>query len=224
MAEAIILCGGMLEEDFILPYLAEREKKKDEPVPFVIAADRGLFFLREHAFVPDLVVGDFDSAPRGLIDRFREEHPEVEVRTYNPRKDLTDGEIAAMAALERGYKKIVLLGCTGGRVDHLLGNLQLLARIQEEGGSGTILDSGNRITLHHRPFSILRKEQWGNYVSFFAFGGPCEGLSLLGFRYPVRDLDLGSVGTLTVSNQIEAEEGRVSFRSGSLLMVEASDS
>ena len=38
----VIVSGGMLEEDFVLPIL------KDEDTEFIIGVDRGLVFLYDH--------------------------------------------------------------------------------------------------------------------------------------------------------------------------------
>ena len=50
----VIVSGGMLEEDFVLPIL------KDEDTEFIIGVDRGLVFLYDHGIKPDYIVGDFD--------------------------------------------------------------------------------------------------------------------------------------------------------------------
>ena len=57
----VIVSGGMLEEDFVLPIL------KDEDTEFIIGVDRGLVFLYDHGIKPDYIVGDFDSTPERLV-------------------------------------------------------------------------------------------------------------------------------------------------------------
>ncbi|HAC61715.1 MAG TPA: thiamine diphosphokinase [Lachnospiraceae bacterium] len=224
-----VFCGGDIS-DALLPLVLRRislEKGNSERKPYVIAADRGLVCLDGCGVEPDLVVGDFDSAPSGFIDDYRTRHPKAEIRSYSPEKDFTDSEIGARAAVDAGCSKIVMIGATGSRLDHVLGNLQVLDYLMEAGVWGEILDLCNRITIHGGArggqFSIRKEEQWGKYVSLFAFGGDVEGLTLTGFHYNVKNFRLSSVGSRAVSNEIDACEGTISFRKGKLLVIESRD-
>ena len=51
---AVIIAGGEINDDLALSFIQEDS--------YIIAADRGLDFLARHDILPDLVVGDFDSA------------------------------------------------------------------------------------------------------------------------------------------------------------------
>ena len=61
----VIVSGGMLEEDFVLPIL------KNEATEFIIGVDKGLEFLYKHDIKPDYIVGDFDRVSRELVDYYR---------------------------------------------------------------------------------------------------------------------------------------------------------
>ena len=82
------------------------------PGDFVIAADRGFDSLMAYGVVPNLAVGDFDSL--GHIP----DHNNV--ITLPVEKDDTDMAFAVSKGLEMGYKRFVLLGGVGGRLDHTL--------------------------------------------------------------------------------------------------------
>lgn len=232
-----VFCGGTISEG-LLPYLEEtvrRQKKDSDQPPYVVAADCGLVFLEEHGMVPDLAVGDFDSSPEGFIDEYRARHPETEIRTYDPEKDYTDSEIGARAAVSAGCGRVVIIGGTGTRIDHMLGNLQVLSYLLSAGVRGEILDSFNRISMYGGrsgaaeaaggPYEVIipKEGQWGKYVSLFAFGGDVAGLTLEGFHYTVKDFLLSSAGSRAVSNEIDDEKGRITFSSGKLLVVESRD-
>lgn len=88
----VIVSGGMLEEDFILPILEAEETE------FIIGVDKGLAFLYEHKIKPDYIVGDFDSVPEEVIDYYRKE-ASVPIREFNPVKDASDTEIALRMCL-----------------------------------------------------------------------------------------------------------------------------
>ena len=212
---AVIIAGGEINDDLALSFIQEDS--------YIIAADRGLDFLARHDILPDLVVGDFDSAREETAAGFREEHPGIEVREYNWEKDYTDLEIAAVAAADRGAGEIVILGATGTRLDHMIGGIQTLALLLDRGCRGIIVDPCNRVTLHDEPFTIRRESQWGKYVSLFAWGGPVTGITLKGFHFPMENGTLTNSGTLAISNQIEADEAEVCFEKGRLLLIESAD-
>jgi thiamine pyrophosphokinase len=218
---AIIIAGGRIDDDFALRFIQRAIARKERPL--LIAADKGLVFLERNGIVPDVIVGDFDSVPEGYEDQYLSAHPQVEVHKYRWEKDYTDTEIAARRAVEKGCKVIDFLGATGTRFDHMLGCVQLLALLLDRGVVGRILDPYNRITMHQQSFRIMRKEQWGKYVSLFAWGGELGGVTLTGFHFPMENGRITTAETLTVSNEIGEESAEVRFESGMLLMVESKD-
>ena len=119
MKRCLIITGGPIDLGFARSYLS------GEGFDRVIAVDRGLNAAWALGIVPDVIVGDFDSAdPAALADFRRREHIVWEV--HQPEKDDTDTELAIKRAAAMGAGYIVLLGATGGRLDHLLGNIHLL--------------------------------------------------------------------------------------------------
>lgn len=218
---AIIVAGGRIEDDFALQFLQEHLREGET---FLIAADRGLTFLDRNGYVPDLIVGDFDSVREGYEEEYRSAHPEVPVHEFNWEKDMTDTEIAAVEAADRGCREVDILGATGTRFDHMLGAVQVLSLLMDRGVRGRILDPCNRITMHDAPIRICKNGQWGKYVSLFAWGADVSDVTLEGFHFSMNKGKITSSGTLTVSNQIEAECAKVLFPKGRLLMVESKDS
>lgn len=214
----LILSGGTLEEDFALRYL--REYAPD----LILAADRGLEFCSRHGIRPDLILGDFDSIDPEVLEACRQEG-KIPIRRFQPEKDATDTAIALEAALELGAEEVCFLGATGTRLDHTLSNIYNLYLLWKRGLRGSIVDACNRITMPpEREIFLRKKEQFGNYVSCFPFGREVRGLTLEGFRYPLREytLELGD-GGLSVSNEILAEEARITYREGILVLVESRD-
>ena len=51
------------------------------------------------------------------------ERDRLEIRRLNPVKDDTDTEYAIRLAISEGARSIVVLGATGSRIDHVLGNI-----------------------------------------------------------------------------------------------------
>ncbi len=217
---AVIIAGGSIDEEFALRFLKDR---RAEGEIFLIAADRGLEFLRRYQIEPDLIVGDFDSSPCGLVEGYTTEHPDIMVQKFNWEKDYSDTEIAVKAAVSQGCRRVDILGATGSRLDHVFGAIQLLSYLLDRGCEGRILDPHNRISLHEKSFLVRKEDQWGKYVSFFSRGDAVKNVTLRGFHFPMEKGTVETDSTLTVSNQIEEREAFVEFDEGRLIMIESSD-
>lgn len=101
------------------------------PVPgdLVLAADGGYRALYSLGYMPDLLLGDFDSLGDLPLP------PDLPVLRFPARKDDTDTGLALRHGLDRGFRDFALYGCAGGRVDHLLANLQSMARVSRLGAA-----------------------------------------------------------------------------------------
>ena len=140
---------------------------------------------------------------------------------------MTDTDIALEKAVQLGADSIVFFGATGTRLDHTLSNIFNLVLLKERGIRAWILDAHNRICLPPGHELILRREDmYGKYLSLFPVRGEVRGLTIEGFCYPLEDRTLiQGDGGLCVSNQLspEADEGRIRWESGDLLVMETRD-
>ena len=206
MKRAVIFSGGAFEKpDWVaLP--------KDA---MILCADSGLRHARALGISPDWVLGDFDSSS---------EQPEGEsVLRYPPEKDDTDTELAIKQALAMNCSHITLLGATGGRLDHMIGNIHLLFPCLQKGTYAEIVDSQNRLYLIDGEHTFRKGETWGKYISFLPLTEEVKGITLRGFKYPLTDRDI-SIGTsLCISNELVEEEGTITFSDGVLITVESHD-
>lgn len=212
----VIVSGGMLEEDFVLPIL------KSEDTEFIIGVDKGLEFLYRHEIKPDYIVGDFDSVSRELVDYYRETL-NVPIREFNPVKDASDTEIALRLCLGLNRKHIWILGGTGNRVDHLWANVQCLQISLAAGADARIIDSHNQIRLIDRETTIRRDEAFGPYFSLFPLEYPVDELSITGAKYPLKNHFLKPSDSLCVSNEFQEDEVTISFVYGKVILMETRD-
>ena len=221
---AILISGGSIDRQFVLSVL-DREKElsilKKEKNDWVIGVDRGVKFLYEEGIRPDYVVGDFDSLPDEIVLYCRETN--VPVRAYNPVKDATDTEIAIRLAITLGCKKLIILGATGGRLDHLWANVQSLYIPLKAGVEAEILDLHNRIRLINEKTHLPRKEAFGRYFSIFPLGETIFDVTITGAKYPLRNHTLTPTDSLCVSNEISADEVVIDFAGGTMILMETRD-
>lgn len=216
MKKVLIVSGGKIEEPF-----AERYVKEND-FSFIIAADSGIEFLDRHGWVPDILLGDFDSAKPETVQFYREQE-KTELREFQPEKDDTDTEIAVLLAIEKGAEEVHLLGATGSRVDHMMANVGLLGLFLEKGISAFLVDAQNRVRVINSTTVIKKEEQYGNYVSLLPFMGRVTGLTLTGFKYPLLDFTMEGFHSLGVSNEIVEEQAVITLKSGCLIVAESKD-
>ena len=201
MKRCVVLCAGAIGPGALA-------RCAPAPDDLLIAADGGYLRARELGLVPDLILGDFDSAPAPDDPR---------VVRYPVRKDDTDSLLAVKEGLARGCGRFVLLGGLGGRLYHTLANLQLLLYLKDRGADGVLLDDRHTVR-------VLRDEAWtverfAGYLSLFAMAGDCR-VTLTGMEYPLEDHLLTGAYPLGVSNRVREARGTVTVRDGALLAVE----
>lgn len=216
MKSCLIITGGRIDIAFAGSFCKQQKFDK------LIAVDAGLAAVRELGLVPDMVVGDFDSADPAVLEEFRQ-IPYILWDVHDPEKNETDTELALRKAAAWGCTHITLLGATGGRFDHMLANVFLLYGCLQKGIHACIVDRLNRIFLIEEAYTFRKKEQWGKYISFLPLLGKIEGITLRGFYYPLNDYDLEAASSRCISNELEEEEGSIVFRSGVAICVESKD-
>ena len=242
MIDTIIVSGGDIQSDFAIYFLKKNIEKDGRENIRLIAADRGLEFFLDYLILPDVVIGDFDSLSedgKNFLEMQNEDIPYggmlewklqkgegkvVEVVRLRPEKDDSDTQSAMNYAIQNGAKEIVILGVTGNRVDHLMANFGLLILAQKQDTEVALADRYNYMKLIPSGTILKKAEQFGKYVSFFPLGGDVTGLTLEGFKYPLDKYHLTTADSgLTVSNEISEEYAKVTYESGTLLMIMSRD-
>jgi len=200
-----ILLGGALEIDDRVRALTSGVR--------AIAADGGMAHANALGIAPELWVGDFDSTPPELTQR----HAATPRLPFPAEKNFTDGELAIEQAIERGAKRLVLVGAFGGgRSDHALLHL-LQAVTLAERGLDVVLTSGVEEAVVLLPGSRELDLPAGSLFSVMAFTA-LAGLSLSGAKYPLDEADIAFGASRTISN---VAEGRLtaSLVSGRALII-----
>jgi thiamine pyrophosphokinase len=200
----------------------------------VIAADYGAHHACAWGWPVHLLVGDLDSLPAGEAAALAAAG--VPVITAPRAKDETDLELALARALEEGAREIVICAALGGRPDHLLANVLLLARPELAGvrvavadGPVTIrmLRGGENKETGKRGDGENGREGAhmelagapGELLSLLPVGGDATGVTTRGLAYPLRDEVLHLGQGRGVSNVIESETVHVWLRAGLLLVI-----
>ncbi len=183
-----------------------------------ICADNSYELARELGIHPDVIIGDFDHASPGKALLPHGEH--ADVITVPCEKDDTDTMLCIKYALSKGADEIVIAGGIGGRLDHTVANIQSLAYAESHGASAIMADQRNAAMIISGKVCIPKTH--GSYLSVFAYGGDCEGVSESGVKYPVSGVTLSADFPLGVSNEITADFAQVEVKKGRLLIVVSS--
>ena len=174
MRRSLIITGGTIDLDFAGSFLEHERFDK------VIAVDAGLERAAALGLTPDMIVGDFDTVKPEVLEKFRQmEHIVWDV--HQPEKDETDTELALRKAQAIGSDEIAVLGATGGRIDHMLGNIHLLFPCLQKGIHAWLIDPQNRIYLIDGEHEFQRSALWGKYISFLPLTEQVNGITETGF-------------------------------------------
>ena len=199
MSRFVILLGGDL-------VVTPRLRRQIADARF-IAADSGMKHARALGIVPELWVGDFDSAGSELML----DYAHVPRQTYLADKDATDGEIAVKEALRLGASEFVLIGGLGGQSDHATAHLGLALHLAQS-GHRCFISNGNEEAYpliagsHDFDFgaqSRLSIIPWSDIT----------GLNLTGVKWPLSNKTLALGTSFTMSN-VALGPVKLSFASG----------
>ena len=95
----------------------------------------------------------------------------------------------------------MFLGATGGRIDHMIGNIHALKTCMERGIAAYIVDAQNRLSLLDGARTFSRETQWGKYVSFAPYTEEVTG----------------------ISNEIAEDTAAITLEEGILICIESHD-
>jgi thiamine pyrophosphokinase len=188
------------------------------PLPagaMVIAADGGVDRALGLGLRVDLAIGDFDSvSAAGLAAA---EAAGARIERHPAAKDATDLELALDAAIALQPTRILVVGSGGGRLDHLLGSVLLLA---DERYAATEIDA----FLGGACVSVIRGSRTlagtpGDLFTLLPVHGAAEGVTTEGLEYPLRNEMLPPGTSRGVSNVFCASEVHITVQRGCLLAI-----
>ena len=177
---------------------------------YVIYCDCGLKHKEALGIAPDLIIGDFDSWEKPETD--------IETITLPTVKDDTDTVYAVKEAIKRGYDEFLLLGVSGGRLDHTLGNLSILLNLFKQGKKAEAVDDYSIITVVEEKPEFISGEF--AFFSLLAIDGEAQGVTIRNAKYPLEDAVFTPDFPFGVSNEVlPGETAEVSVKKGNLILI-----
>lgn len=171
MKEAVILANGNFPTH---PYPLQVLKK----AAFLVCCDGAANNLLNTGQEPDVIIGDLDSISQDILE---ENSSRI---LHKPDQESNDLTKAVRFCRSKGYNKLRIVGATGKREDHTIGNMGLLARYAQQGHVEMITDH-EILTVIYGKGDV--KTQPGQQVSFFntTAGVPVTASNV---KYPVTNL------------------------------------
>jgi thiamine pyrophosphokinase len=174
---------------------------------FIVCCDGAVEKLVAHGFEPDRIVGDLDSLSPELKTRY------VNLLSFDPDQETNDLTKAVKWCINNDRRDLVILGATGLREDHTLGNISLLAEYEKIATVMMVTDYGivevyrEKATIESRP---------GQQISIFSMNSSTIVTSR-GLEYPLKGLLLDNwwKGTL---NQAKGDSFTLDFTGGPLIV------
>lgn len=179
----------------------------------IICADGGFLIAKKLGLTPDLLIGDYDSCQQPA------DHSVIKLPME---KDMTDSEAAIDLAVSRGANHITVLGGLGGRFDHAMGNIGMLAKYCGRLEHMAFVDGQNYLFMI-TPGTINVPQNSYRFLGVISYGDHATGVTLRGVKYPLTDYCLTNTTTLGVSNEIISDHASITFTSGKLLVILSKD-
>ncbi|MDA8227200.1 MAG: thiamine diphosphokinase, partial [Desulfitobacterium hafniense] len=202
-------------------------RRELQDVTFLVCADGGGNSALTSGRLPDVLIGDLDSIDPGNLESCLSAG--VKVMRFPREKDETDLELALAFAVEHlkdscseedvGKREIWLYGATGGRIDHLLGNISLMIGYAQRGWRIRLIDPVHTIWIISGMETVAgAKDQ---EISLLALSEKAV-VSLEGFYYPLVEETLYQNIPRGISNVFLGNAGTVTVHEGLVLAVRLS--
>lgn len=182
-AKTVIIANGRFPQHHIPLHFIEE-------AAYIVCCDGAANDFIAQGGRPDAIVGDCDSIMEEYKERF------AAVMHPNPDQETNDLTKSVRFCVENGKKEIVIVGGTGKREDHTIGNISLLADYVEIADVIMVTDWG--IFTPILSFKEFKSHK-GQQVSIFAIDP--KALTTHNLKYPVKGRILTSwwQGTLNES-------------------------
>ena len=206
----VIVAGGNAPTGQELAFLERAEQ--------IICADSGGGHLFEMGLIPEAVIGDGDSLPIAAEQAFTSQG--VKFVKYPAEKDYTDTQLAVEFAIGQGARDMVLVGGCGGRIDHELANISLLAKYNTDSLRLRLADNNSVAFIIDKEMAI--SGNIGDIISILPITEAVSGVTLKGLKYPLTMKHIAMGDNIGISNEFTETQAVISLTSGRLLAIHTS--
>ena len=200
-AEILFVAGGRSPNFDYFKTLAQGRK--------IFCIDKGVEICRACNILPQVLIGDFDSAENSAVNWAIEN--KIPVKNYPVEKDFTDTQLA----LNLFAKNIpaIVTGIFGGRFDHLFSNVFTCANyknvfLADEREIIFYINGGDFVEVNFFQMPLA--------ISLLPITEICEGVTTKNLHWELTDAALKQNLPNAVSNRAEPSQIKISVRRGTL--------
>ena len=176
----------------------------------IFCVDRGIDFCRENNFLPEKLIGDFDSAKKISLE-WAIDHG-VKIEKFPVDKDFTDTQLTLDRLNENNFA--IVTGSFGGRFDHLYSTIYSCAftkiknSLIDEREAILFLSNGESMTIEffNKPIAL----------SLLPMNEICEGVTIDGVHWQLDKATLKNNFPNAISNRVESSTVKISIEVGTL--------
>lgn len=186
----------------------------------MIAVDGGYDTCRKYAIVPDLIVGDFDSAQESDMPQIAEiaKIAPDHVVVLPTEKDDTDMLASIRIGLLEGCQEFRIYGGMGGRLEHTLANLQCLIYLKQCSAVGYLMDDKMTAFVMQNETVWFKPEAKG-FLSLFSIGEKASGVTIRNLKYEMQDGEITNSFPIGISNEFIGKRSSVTVEQGMLAVI-----
>ena len=173
----------------------------------IICSDGSVKSLSDYGKKPHAIIGDFDSISKKLKEDFKD------ILIYRPDQSENDLQKSLQWIKECGGKSVTILGASGKREDHFLGNIFLILQLNTTMNIKMITDYGR---FHVVKKSNLFNGYRGQKVSLFSIDKSIR-ITTKGLQYPLQDQPLNTLYRGTLNTMID-DQFSVNISHGQILV------
>lgn len=217
MKKCLVISGG----DFF-----DAPRSLYDEADFVVACDKGWDYAKRLGFLPDVVIGDFDSYGAGVEegdgaspdgDAFAWEG-DTKIIKLSRDKDDSDTMAGVKYAIGEGCNDFTFICAAGGRFDHFFCNIQTLSFIAEKFGKARLLSDNDEITVINKSsVEIEKKEGWS--LSVFSLCDEARGITEEGTRWQLNGGLMQQNAPYGLSNEWTADKAKIAVEEGTLIII-----
>lgn len=224
MKKCLVISGG----DFF-----DAPRSLYDEADFVVACDKGWDYAKRLGFLPDVVIGDFDSygagveegdtaAPAGYTAAPEGDgaSPEGDTKIIKLSRDKDDSDTMAGVkyAIGEGCNDFTFICAAGGRFDHFFCNIQTLSFIAGQFGKARLLSENDEITVINKSsVEIEKKDGWS--LSVFSLCDEARGITEEGTRWQLNGGLMRQNAPYGLSNEWTADKAKISVEEGTLIII-----
>lgn len=187
-----------------------------ENYDYIICADGGANHTYNMKIKPNFIIGDLDSVKEEV--RIYYKNSDVKFEKFPAKKNETDTELCIYLAQKLNATNIDFLGALGGRIDHMIANINLLYYVKMQDIIPRIISDNEEIYIvDNEEIEIYGKK--GDVISVIPINGDAKYVTLSNLEYPLENYNMKFYLPLGISNVMIENKCKIKVDEGSLLVI-----